>query len=110
MLNLSGQETGKYAIIVFLELSPGIFWPEFYFCGSTEALEFAQSNLTPFGKVQKYVEKLEVSSSFSRKILSLLSSNSKGFIDILTELIAGSGFHGSDGLRGAGKITHVSSS
>lgn len=25
----------------------------------TEALEFAQSNLTPFGKVQKYVEKLE---------------------------------------------------
>ncbi|KAJ9166038.1 hypothetical protein P3X46_020839 [Hevea brasiliensis] len=26
---------------------------------STEALEFAQSKLTPFGKVQKYVEKLE---------------------------------------------------
>lgn len=28
--------------------------------GSTEALEFAQTKLTPFGKVQKYVEKLEV--------------------------------------------------
>ncbi|XP_019251337.1 PREDICTED: glucose-induced degradation protein 8 homolog, partial [Nicotiana attenuata] len=28
-------------------------------CGSTEALEFAQTKLAPFGKVQKYVEKLE---------------------------------------------------
>ena len=31
-----------------------------HFFGSTEALEFAQTKLTPFGKVQKYVEKLEV--------------------------------------------------
>lgn len=28
---------------------------------SAEALEFAQTRLAPFGKVQKYVEKLEVS-------------------------------------------------
>lgn len=28
---------------------------------SSEALEFAQTRLAPFGKVQKYVEKLEVS-------------------------------------------------
>lgn len=32
------------------------------FLGSTEALEFAQSKLAPFGKVQKYVVKLEVCS------------------------------------------------
>lgn len=32
----------------------------YMFRGSTEALEFAQARLTPFGKVQKYVEKLEV--------------------------------------------------
>lgn len=31
-----------------------------YFFGSTEALEFARTNLTPFGKVKKYEEKLEV--------------------------------------------------
>lgn len=31
-----------------------------HFFGSTEALEFAQTKLTPFGMVQKYVEKLEV--------------------------------------------------
>ena len=34
----------------------------FRLSGSTEALEFAQTKLTPFGKVQKYVEKLEVCS------------------------------------------------
>lgn len=31
-----------------------------YLFGSTEALEFAQNQLTPFGKVEKYVSKLEV--------------------------------------------------
>lgn len=31
------------------------------FLGSTEAVEFARTKLTPFGNVQKYVEKLEVS-------------------------------------------------
>lgn len=31
-----------------------------YFFGSTEALEFAQNKLTPFEKMDKYVNKLEV--------------------------------------------------
>lgn len=31
-----------------------------FFRGSIEALEFAQTKLTPFGKIHKYVEKLEV--------------------------------------------------
>lgn len=37
-----------------------IFFLIFCFRASTEALEFAMTKLTPFGKVQKYIEKLEV--------------------------------------------------
>lgn len=33
------------------------------FCCSDEALGYAQSNFTPFGKEQKYVQRLEVCSS-----------------------------------------------
>lgn len=36
------------------------FFLIFCFLASTEALEFAMTKLTPFGKVQKYIEKLEV--------------------------------------------------
>lgn len=34
------------------------------FFGSTEALEFAQTKLTPFGKMDKFVDKLEVCYQF----------------------------------------------
>lgn len=63
MLDSSAQENGEHGrpmasleemnlhcLTIFLLSS----------CGSTEALEFAQTKLAPFGKVQKYVEKLEV--------------------------------------------------
>ena len=36
------------------------FLKKICFLASSEALEFAQAKLTHFGKVQKYVEKLEV--------------------------------------------------
>lgn len=52
--------------MVFGELAQVFLLSKIYFHGSTEALEFAQSKLTPFGKVQKYVEKLEVGSSSIR--------------------------------------------
>lgn len=42
-------------------------------CGSNEALGFAQSKFTPFGKEQKYVEKLEVCSSNEYIVVNLLS-------------------------------------
>lgn len=43
-----------------------------YMC-STEAIEFAQTRLAPFGKVQKYVEKLEVSLNLvSHSVISVL--------------------------------------
>ena len=41
------------------------------FHGSTEAVEFARTKLTPFGDVQKYVEKLEVSTLFDGIILGI---------------------------------------
>lgn len=46
------------------------FWLIISFSCSTEALEFAQTKLAPFGKVQSYVEKLEVC-IFSRDYFKL---------------------------------------
>ena len=44
-----GGKLGYMVLLIWLFLT-----------GSTEALEFGQKKLTPFGKVSKYVEKLEV--------------------------------------------------
>uniref|UniRef100_A0A453FNE5 CRA domain-containing protein n=1 Tax=Aegilops tauschii subsp. strangulata TaxID=200361 RepID=A0A453FNE5_AEGTS len=43
-----GGKLGYMVLLIWLFLT-----------GSTEALEFGQKKLTPFGKVSKYVEKLE---------------------------------------------------
>lgn len=42
----------------------------FCFLASTEALEFAKTKLTPFGKMQKYIQKLEVCLSLSQIFLA----------------------------------------
>jgi hypothetical protein len=42
----------------------------FCFLASTEALEFAMTKLTPFGRMQKYIVKLEVCFFFSQILLA----------------------------------------
>lgn len=63
MLNLYAQKNGEQIYIYIntvLYQDLHIFNLIYILFGSTEALEFAQAKLTPFGKVSKYVQKLEV--------------------------------------------------
>lgn len=61
MLSLSALGNGeknKYDIFGSLSCIPCLSIVGFF--GSTEALDFAQTKLTPFGKMDKFVHKLEV--------------------------------------------------
>jgi len=64
-LSLFAPGNGEHNLIVSQRTRRLPTFIEFHFIGSTEALEFAQTKLGPFGKEPKYMEKLEVCLNFT---------------------------------------------
>lgn len=70
----------------------------FCFLASTEALEFAMTKLAPFGKVQKYIEKLEVRFFLSQNFFRYFQNIYLAYIVMKGMSVVAAGLYGAASL------------